>query len=154
MPSLCKSCSPKPASVCGAVRWFDRTVLGRVSRTVYWSSIAAHIALVVASGAALLEVAYRLQCAPDSLFVQSAFWGWVLLVLATVMPIWRLSRRRLHDAGFCGWWLMGMCVPFLGWVLLLVLLLLPSEPRLNRFDTFVPNDDAALDSPSSRAQKT
>ena len=82
------------------------------------------------------ETAYRLQMQPDSSFV--LFWMNVFLValLAALVPIKRLAVRRLHDANFSGWWLWLLAIPYLGWLAVLVLLLLPSASFPNRFDRF------------------
>ena len=113
------------------VHFFDLTRLGRLSRAAFWCALLAHLLFFVP-----FETAYRLQMQPDSSFV--LFWMNVFLValLAALVPIKRLAVRRLHDANFSGWWLWLLAIPYLGWLAVLVLLLLPSASFPNRFDRF------------------
>ena len=40
---------------------------------------------------------------------------------------WSIAVRRLHDSGKSGWCLLLGIIPFVGWIILLVFYLLPSE---------------------------
>ena len=119
---------------------FDRTKLGRVNRRVYWRTIVAYVLIFLTAFVVPFETAYRLEMAPDSLFVAVCVNAWVLLFLLSVMPLWRLTRRRLHDADLSSWWQWLLWLPMLGWAILFILLLLPSSSGLNRFDS-IPGDD-------------
>lgn len=44
-----------------------------------------------------------------------------------------LATRRLHDAGFSGWWQFVVFVPAAGWIALIVLLALPSDASPNKY---------------------
>lgn len=59
---------------------------------------------------------------------------YVLCGLAVVLPALSIAVRRLHDIDFSGWWLLLVCIPFLGSLIVLVLLLLPGTQGANRFD--------------------
>ena len=88
---------------------------------------------------------------------RSEFWFVVLTVglgaVALVTPTAGLSilaygiitvgiaTRRLHDAGFCGWWQLVAFVPAVGWIALIVLLALPSTESENMYG-LVPNTTA------------
>ena len=54
--------------------------------------------------------------------------------LAVLLPSLAIAVRRLHDINFSGWWFLLALLPFLGGLILLVLMLLPSTPGANRFD--------------------
>ena len=54
-------------------------------------------------------------------------------ILCVVFGI-ALSVRRLHDANLSGLWYLLILVPFLGAPALLILVLLPPDPRGVRFD--------------------
>lgn len=56
--------------------------------------------------------------------------GFCLLVFicATFVPFLALTARRLHDAGFSAWFMLLFLVPF-GGLAMLVLTVLPSDPR-------------------------
>lgn len=118
------------------VHFFDLTRLGRLSRAAFWCALLAHLFFLAVLFVVPFETAYRLQMQPDSSFV--LFWMNVFLValLAALVPIKRLAVRRLHDANFSGWWLWLLAIPYLGWLAVLVLLLLPSASFPNRFDRF------------------
>lgn len=62
--------------------------------------------------------------------------GWIVfaLFLLTLPPTLALTVRRLHDAGFSGWFALVYFVPALGWILLaFVLLLMPSQRHTNKY---------------------
>jgi len=53
-------------------------------------------------------------------------------VLLSMIPMLALTVRRLHDAGFSGWWVLAGWVPF-GSIVVLVMCCLPGQPQRNRF---------------------
>ncbi|WP_206478768.1 DUF805 domain-containing protein [Kocuria sp. KRD140] len=53
----------------------------------------------------------------------------LLFIFAIALPV-----RRLHDANLSGLWYLLILVPFLGAPALLILVLLPPDPRGVRFD--------------------
>ncbi|WP_423182252.1 DUF805 domain-containing protein [Arthrobacter sp. NyZ413] len=54
--------------------------------------------------------------------------------LATVVPSLAVGARRLHDVNLGAWFLLLIVVPVLGWIALLILMILPPNPRGQRFD--------------------
>lgn len=69
---------------------------------------------------------------------RSEFWWWVLFcligsillevvnyrigvafTLATLLPYFAVTARRLHDTNRSGWWQLVGLVPVLGWILLI-----------------------------------
>ncbi|KEJ88753.1 DUF805 domain-containing protein [Sulfitobacter donghicola] len=52
-----------------------------------------------------------------------------LIALVIFVPILSLSIRRLHDAGFSGFWLLISFIPIVGWLALFVMYLLPSSGK-------------------------
>ena len=112
------------------VHFFDLTRLGRLSRAAFWSALLAHLFFLALIFIIPFETAYRLELAPDSGFV--LFWmnAFIAAFLASLVPLKRLAVRRLHDAGFSGWWLWLLLVPYA------VLLILPASAFPNRFDRF------------------
>lgn len=54
--------------------------------------------------------------------------------LVTLVPSIAIAVRRLHDTGRSGWWNLIVLVPFVGWIILLVLLAGGSKPEGVRFD--------------------
>ena len=56
-----------------------------------------------------------------------------LYVLATLLPSFAGSIRRLHDTNHSGWWLLIGSIPFIGQLILLMLLIKDSDPGPNRY---------------------
>jgi uncharacterized membrane protein YhaH (DUF805 family) len=57
-----------------------------------------------------------------------------LFGLALVIPCLAISWRRLHDANFAGPFWFLYFIPFVGWIIVLVLEVMPSKPEGQRFD--------------------
>lgn len=57
----------------------------------------------------------------------------VILLVGLASPILAAITRRLHDAGMSGKWLVLLLVPVLGWIMLLVLTLRPTQPYDNNW---------------------
>ena len=55
-----------------------------------------------------------------------------IFALATFLPGLAVGARRLHDTNRSGWWMLVMLVPFVGWLILIVLLAQEGKP--NRYD--------------------
>lgn len=56
-----------------------------------------------------------------------------LYSLAVFLPSLAVTIRRLHDTDRIGWWALIALVPFVGWIVLLVLMALPGTPGPNRY---------------------
>lgn len=56
-----------------------------------------------------------------------------LFSLLTFLPSICVGGRRLHDRDMSAWWLLVILIPFLGWLFLLVLFILPGTEGPNRF---------------------
>jgi hypothetical protein len=56
-----------------------------------------------------------------------------LFALLMALPNWAVSVRRLHDSDKSGWWLLLGLLPYVGSLIVLVLLLLPSTNGPNRY---------------------
>lgn len=62
--------------------------------------------------------------------------GILLLValLATIVPTLAITWRRLHDANLAGPSYFLNFIPFVGWIIVIVLLVMESKPEGQRFD--------------------
>ena len=117
------------------------TFTGRASRSEYWwwYLAAAIVGLV-------LSVLYNVLALPGSSIdtrtgmftpgpgavlplILISIWG-----LAILIPQLAITVRRLHDANYAGWFILLGLIPFVGWIILLVFVLLPSNPAGSRFD--------------------
>lgn len=59
---------------------------------------------------------------------------WFLWFAFTITPTFTLNVRRLHDTGRSGWWLLIAAIPWLGWLVLFVLLgFLPGNAGDNEY---------------------
>lgn len=53
--------------------------------------------------------------------------------LATLLPSLGVEIRRMHDTNKSGWWIVVALVPFVGGIILIVLLAIAGTPGPNRF---------------------
>ncbi len=60
-------------------------------------------------------------------------WIGYLYSLAVLIPSLAVLVRRLHDTGRSGWWFFICFVPIIGWIWLLVLMCLDSQPETNNW---------------------
>ena len=56
-----------------------------------------------------------------------------LYSLAVLLPSIGVLIRRLHDTGRTGWWALIALVPIIGGLILLVFMILHSEPDTNQY---------------------
>lgn len=56
-----------------------------------------------------------------------------IFTLYVFVPSLAVTVRRLHDTGKSGWWLLLWLIPAAGQLVLLIFMLLSSEPATNRF---------------------
>ncbi len=56
-----------------------------------------------------------------------------LFWLGTFVPSLAVSVRRLHDTDRSGWWLLLWLIPFVGWIVLLVFMVMGGTRGPNRF---------------------
>ena len=61
-----------------------------------------------------------------------------IVSLALLLPGLGLCVRRLHDVGKNGWFLLLALLPIIGWIILLIWYVKPSEPMPNQYGV-VPN---------------
>ena len=62
-----------------------------------------------------------------------------LYCLALLIPSIAVSVRRLHDIGRTGWWVLICLVPIVGSIVLLIFMLLDSQPGDNQYGPFPKN---------------
>lgn len=129
--------TPLPGAGFGesARRFFSRstTFSGRASRAEFWN--AAFLQVAVVWGGVLAMRA--LDAAGESAGAAVAAGLVLLWALVTIMPTLALNARRLHDVNLSGWWQLLALAPY-GWVLLLVVGVLPPRARGERFDEARP----------------
>jgi len=57
----------------------------------------------------------------------------LLLTLAILIPSLAVGVRRLHDSDRSGWWMLIGFVPFIGWLVLLIFMVIGGTRGPNRF---------------------
>ena len=88
---------------------------GRAKRTEYW--------LFTLIQTIIVAVLYALFFAVGEWFLVVYF----LYFLATLLPSLAVTVRRLHDIGRNGWYILVVLIPFIGWIVLLVFMLMGSD---------------------------
>lgn len=104
-------------------------ITGRANRTEFWTYV--------------LTVAIVVGIVDGICYAISSYLGYVIstiLGLALIVPNICISVRRMHDLGKGGGYIFVACIPLVGWIWYLVLLLSPSEMQANRFGD-VPTTD-------------
>ena len=99
---------------------------GRARRKEYWMFILVNI--IITAVLALI----------DSLIgtvIRQAGFGLLqgLYSLAVLIPTLAVTVRRLHDTGRTGWWILIGLIPVIGGIVLLIFMLLDSEPGENQY---------------------
>ena len=89
---------------------------GRTTRTGYWMFYL--FLFLINIGLSIIE---------GLLFNGMAFLS-TIFILGTLIPHIAITARRLHDAGFSGWFQLLVLIPILGWIALIVMLCLQSKP--------------------------
>ncbi len=93
---------------------------GRASRSEYWSFVGATYIVFL--------VLYLLGTRIGLFFILE-----VIFALAVIVPEISIGVRRLHDTGRSGWFVFLGLIPFVGSIIVLVLMLLPGNPGNNRY---------------------
>ena len=103
------------------------------ARRIFWETAAADAVVLLLTFFVPLEIAYRLQLEPESLFLRVWLCTWLILFAVLSVCLFRAARRRLHDAGMSGIRLLLIFVPVVGWLLTAYFLAAPSA-GFNRWD--------------------
>ena len=123
---------------------------GRASRSEYWWPALVLGSVTIAAGIAdALTVMHAIEEAAMPPLGITAYWS-PILSLVTLVPNFTAAIRRLHDSGRSGFWTLVTLVPFVGLLVYLVLLLMPSERHENRWGS--PRDPAVVASRSRSAR--
>ena len=99
---------------------------GRARRKEYWMFILFNLIFCIVAvildnilGTAIKGIGYGLF--------------YILYTLAVLLPGLAAAVRRLHDIGKSGWMILISIVPLIGWIWILVLLVLDSNPGDNKY---------------------
>jgi uncharacterized membrane protein YhaH (DUF805 family) len=126
-PSYGGGGAPPPALPNPLISYWKRVVLekyadfsGRARRAEYWWFTLANIIAVLVL---IILVA-----------IAKIFWVlYILYLLALIVPSLAVTFRRLHDTDKSGWWILIGLVPFVGGIILLVLMCIDSTSGANQW---------------------
>ena len=98
---------------------------GRASRPEFWWFALANFIVTV--------VLFVLGQASSLFYVLYVIYG-----LGVLLPSIGVAIRRLQDTDKSGWWILIVFVPFVGSIILLVLLCIEGTPGPNRYGEAAP----------------
>ena len=117
-------------TTCLSEKYF--TLSGRASRAEYWwFALASWLVLMLLC--VMMGVFAALYKSEGGMLYLLLLFLPVLGILALVIPSVTVCVRRLHDTGRSGWWYMINFLPYVGGIVLLVLMCLPSDPDENEY---------------------
>jgi uncharacterized membrane protein YhaH (DUF805 family) len=98
---------------------------GRARRKEYWMFFLFNMIILFVLG--LIEGNTGISSGSNQSILAS------LYSLAVLLPSLAVVMRRLHDTGRTGWWLLIALVPIIGAIVLLVFLVIDSQPSENQY---------------------
>lgn len=108
------------------------TFTGRATRKEYWTFYLVNTAIFVLLGFIHGNDMMRLMGGGGfqfTIFSTALF----LFFWAVLIPTIAVVVRRLHDIGRSGWWWLISFIPFLGGLILVIMLLFDSQPGTNEY---------------------
>jgi len=93
---------------------------GRARRKEYWMFILFNFIAYAILG--FIEVLLGIPA------ILSSIYG-----LAVLIPSLAVCVRRLHDSGRSGWWILIGLLPLVGFIVLLIFMVLDSQPGDNQY---------------------
>ncbi|GAB2505015.1 DUF805 domain-containing protein [Nocardia heshunensis] len=91
------------------------TFSGRATRSEFWWFTLFYYLIII--GGAVLSGALSGATSDDGSPASLLF---IVVFIGLFLPSVSVRVRRLHDAGYSGWWLLIAIVPFIGGITLLV----------------------------------
>ena len=103
------------------------TIKGRASRSEYWflQLLTTPLYLILFA----TENSYS-----DGAIIFGAIAG--IIVLLLVIPVLTVTVRRFHDINKSGWFILLNFIPFIGWIIVLVMLIEKGTEGKNRFGDY------------------
>ncbi len=109
---------------------------GRARRKEFWMFYLFHIIIIFV----LAFIAGLISGSSDSV---GGFIPLIIYILATIIPFLALAVRRLHDTGKSGWYYLISLIPYVGGIIVLVMLAQNGNVGSNEYgpDPKAPNSD-------------
>ena len=108
---------------------------GRARRKEYWFFFLFNIIFIIVLS--FIDVIIGTYNAQANIGLLSGIY-----TLAVVIPGIAVSVRRLHDTDRSGWWILIGLIPILGGIVILIFMLLDSQPGANQYG---PNPKEAVE---------
>lgn len=105
---------------------------GRATRMEFWMFMLFNILIALALGFVVAFVLFGLGYGDADVDFAADVVS-TIYNLFILLPLISVSVRRLHDMGRSGWWYLIGLVPFIGWIILLVMCMFDSEPFPNEY---------------------
>lgn len=102
------------------------TFSGRAQRAEYWYFLLFYILIYI--GLSVIDRALGMYSQEGQIGLLGG-----LFSLATLIPSLAVAVRRLHDTGRTGWWLLLGFIPLIGAIVLIVFMVLDSDPGTNEY---------------------
>jgi uncharacterized membrane protein YhaH (DUF805 family) len=99
---------------------------GRARRKEYWMFFLFN--LIITLVLALIDSLTGTFSSQAGLGLLSGLYS-----LAVLIPSIAVTVRRLHDTGRSGWWILLGLIPVIGGIILLIFMVLDSEPGENQY---------------------
>ena len=112
---------------------------GRARRKEYWFFVLFNIIVTVVLS--LIDAMMGMYNSEVGIGLLSGVYS-----LAILIPSIAVTVRRLHDTGRSGWWILIALVPLVGAIILLVFMVLDSQPGDNEYG---PSPKAGEGAPST-----
>ncbi|MFN8659007.1 MAG: DUF805 domain-containing protein [Candidatus Obscuribacterales bacterium] len=98
---------------------------GRAGRKEYWMFVLFNVIIMLAIAVVFGAIGAMIKV--------ELSWVASLYSLAVMCPSIAVGIRRLHDQDKSGWWILTGLIPFVGGIVILVLMCLEGSPGDNRF---------------------
>ena len=107
---------------------------GRAQRSEYWWGMFAYAFCLGLVFSIMISGSFMLMDPPsnevDSTMIMLLF---TLILLITYIPVLSQTIRRLHDAGYSGWFIALGLIPYIGSIIVFIMCVLPSQPHPNKY---------------------
>jgi uncharacterized membrane protein YhaH (DUF805 family) len=105
---------------------------GRTSRKAYWMFTLMY--LIAFSLSAMAMGVYIAQFPGTDFGAFFSLLGLLLFaMIALAIPVVAIHVRRFHDLGYSGWWYLLTFIPYIGALIVLVMMCLPSQEGSNKY---------------------
>lgn len=114
---------------------------GRAGRAEYWYFILFNFLIMI--GLNILSAMFgKIPGLGMILWATASLYG-----LAMIVPGLAVAVRRLHDTNKSGWWILICLIPLLGAIVLIVFMILDSQPDANQYGPNPKGTTAASPTP-------